>query len=306
MQKQIYLAGKIAGIYLWHCLLQRYGLLTYEFKFWSFVIVTPIVKYFTMPISAFTFAISCLTDLAMALMYHGLLVTLTGDWFPMTTFLLGFSILFLELFQYSLTPGDHYHARFSHNPTDYLLAAVIASIHYAASRFYTWDPTLTPENLLGIYACFLGFEALFGWFHYLEHNIPWLWNHHKVHHEYKAAELCSVANFYASFSDSLMMNSGTMSAALTTVLLGPTRCHWLALTDMIYSAFVSHSKYQKHQMHSVLNFESDCVDLLLGKERISAFHHEHHDKTGSRFGAWGWISDEFYANLMGRFVHPVE
>jgi hypothetical protein len=284
---------KIGAMFVYHTVLQALGLLTFQFKMWSFICVTPIIKLFFFRerrIGVLLFSI--FFDTLNALTYYLFVVHLRGAYHGLTVLIFVMQVLLWEGMQYLLfrKPDDSYVIKLSKNPLDYCLALVISGSFVLHGSVTSFDTPLTPFNLAGMWVPILVFDFLFALGHYLEHHTKTGWESHKQHHEYTSKDLNSIANFWASFSDSMIMNGPVVVAVFISWLMGP-HAHWLAEAELIYAAALSHSKYIHNQFHLMLNWELDACDLVMNQVRMSGFHNAHHDHPGYGMSVFGYVPD---------------
>ena len=304
-----YFAAKSCLLMAYYTILERFALNTIDFKFQSFMILTPVVKFWHFnklqdkkDLTRFIYSI--VNDLIHAAIYFKMFVpVLVGihfAWFPL---LLSAVFIIFELLQYKILYNDgSYEILSTGRFEDNLLSVVMCSAFYVASRGVDFEKTGMGEAYSFVVFLFLVllFDLTFGWSHYLTHNIPSLWRLHAIHHKYKREKLNAFASFYADIWDSLIMNCSLTVTAFGLVV-GFGRYH-TSYMDLIYAAFATHLRYVENQMNLMFFFEWDLIDMALKKNRIASYHAMHHHDSNINFGAYGILSDQVFKALNKNFA----
>lgn len=293
----------------YYTILERFGLHTFQFKYQSFIILTPVVKIWHYnklrnKNDRTKFLYSIINDFIHAAIYFKIIVpVLVGvhfAWFPV---LMAVIFIFFELLQYKFLYNDGSYVILSTGQLkDNLLAPIICSAFYVAARGVDFENTGMDEAYSFVVFLFLMilFDLSFGWSHYLSHNISSLWSLHTIHHKYKKDKLNAFAGFYADFWDSLIMNcSLTLTAFALVACFG--RYH-ISYMDVIYAAGTSHLRYGENQMHLMFFFEWDLLDMLLKENRLGSYHAHHHHDSHVNYGAFGIVSDRLIDVLIPKFL----
>lgn len=228
-------ASCMALLYVYHSLLASFGLLTLDFKFWSFVLATPVVKWFCMPsLTMAQFLMSVFVDTTTAIVHFKVLIpiiTVTTGYFWSTALLIPLLILVQECIEYLLCrrKGETYVIKSTNNPLDFLLVVVLCASFEFYARYgdVPVEFVMTPNNMLGFWIAMLQFDLVFGTLHHFSHSRPAAWELHKIHHQYKGADLNSLANFYSDFYDSLGMNIPGLTVC------GDRRALWTEMVQLV-------------------------------------------------------------------------
>jgi len=293
----------------YYTILERYELHTMDFKFRSFIIMTPIVKVWHFnklqdkkDLARYLYSI--VNDFIHAVIYFKIFVpVLVGvhfAWFPL---LVSAVCIIFELVQYKILYNDgSYEILTTGGYEDNLLSVAVCTAFYVASRGVDFENTGMDEAYsFVVFLCLAVLcDLAFGWSHYLTHNIPSLWRLHAIHHKYKKDKLNAFASFYADIWDSLIMTC-SLTFTASALVIGFGRYH-TSFMDLIYAGFATHLRYVENQMNLMFFFEWDLIDMALKKNRIASFHAMHHYDSNINFGAYGIVSDQVFKALTPNFA----
>lgn len=292
-----YLGLKCALLFAYYYLLQAFGL-GWKYKFWSYMIVTPIAKYFyfqkEIPSSMFSKVLitSVLLDAVFGFLYFHYFLHWTGFWLIAYVLFVSAWQTFNEYLQYSLfkEPDETYVIKISNNLSDFLNLPVFLITNFYIWVFYTEPADMfTPWSLFYWVAVMLFSEFAFGIIHTLSHTIPSLRKLHMVHHEYRREDLNTFANFYADISDSLLMNIVGFINAIFTVTFSFSS---VIFKELAMGLGYTHHKYPTHLMTLGYFFEFEVIDMIMERVRLCNYHNVHHHLLDRNFGTYGFISDE--------------
>lgn len=311
---------------LYHIVLDSLEINSGDFRLWSFLVLTPIAKYFFMFKGKDgglrwrkkkEFACSVFGDTVHAFILHKvILVYCRGNLFFLFPFIQALPLLAIELLTHYVL--DHksdsttvdsdseanpkFTVKMSKNPLDYFLMVVTSlSNHWVGMTIVEFGLPITGYNLLAIAVAVVAGDITFGVFHYLSHNIVSLWKLHQTHHQYKKEELNTLANFYSEFIDGVMMNTAILAVGLTMRVFGGSFSHEIVAIEYFFPALYSHSKYPTTFSTSIWFYELDLFDLVLGSQRPSEFHHHHHNDSNVNFSVYGIVSDNVIKTLVDPF-----
>lgn len=142
-------------------------------------------------------------------------------------------------------------------------------------------------------------DSVFGMIHYLEHKVAALYKKHKFHHTYKKQELNFFANFCSDFEDAFGMAFGFN---LGLAFLCWTQAHHVALYDLQICLINTHCRYRGDSFNLIYFFEWDLIDIcFIGNEseRLSCYHHQHHQDHDKNFSAFGLVTDSALDVMLG-------
>ena len=147
------------------------------------------------------------------------------------------------------------------------------------------------------------FDLFFGATHYLFHKIEYLWQLHKVHHEYKKESLNGFANFYGNFFDNFGMTFPFVPSMVVVLMCGGSLPLY---SNIIFNAAFTHFKYPKKFLCNVLFYENEILlDIIFGA-KLSSFHQEHHNLNISRYSGFGFLSDHFLKFICDPIVKYID
>jgi len=275
-QSNYYLGIKCVVLFSYYSLLHHFGL-GIEFKFWSFLLLTPIVKYFyfnklsTLP-DAQIFFFSVLNDSLFGILYYQYFIYWESLWLVIFPFLAIFWILCAEYLQYLFlgSKDETYVIKVSKNPTDFLLLPVIVSTYIFVGLFLPSNLAISPWTFIFWIMSVIFIDGSFGIIHYLSHIYPALRKLHMVHHEYRKEDLNSVATFYADILDSFLTNFPNIIFSIMTVWLSVNP---IVIKEAILNSLFIHHKYPNNQMTLMYYFEFDLIDMIMNRTRLSYYHH---------------------------------
>lgn len=101
------------------------------------------------------------------------------------------------------------------------------------------------------------------------------------------------ANFYAEFTDSLLMNAGFLAPCLLVCWLGRFN---VVLLELVLVGGSTHLRYTNN-MSMMYFFEWDLLDLIFAKPRLVTYHAHHHDTVKEHFSVFNMVSDETIRNI---------
>jgi len=133
-----------------------------------------------------------------------------------------------------------------------------------------------------------------GILHYWLHTVPVLRPLHMVHHEYKREDLNTMANFYADFWDSLIMNITNIAFSIATVVFAQNP---VIIKDILYIGASTHHKYPTNTFTCFYYFELEVIDIITGNTRISNYHNAHHNEVDAYYGVYGLFHDDHFINI---------
>lgn len=295
-----YTAGKCAALMAYYSLIDYLGLgLTY--KFVTFHISTPIVKYFHFNRLMTAndrrhYAVSIIHDFAFSTIWFGIFIPkLVGPlfWtFPITN---AVALVAFEIVQHRTQyKNTDYEIMTSSNPLDYCLSLLFSVLFYLMSLYIDFDQPPNSISFPVFLVIVFVLDVVFGLLHYATHVVPFLYKKHMVHHQYKKEKLNAFANFYSEFLDAVLMNAGFFPSALFMCWLGRDYVPFMELTLLAGS---THSRYTDKQMNLMYFFEWDLIDIAFGAPRMASYHAHHHHALTEHFSAFGFISDDTIRSL---------
>jgi sterol desaturase/sphingolipid hydroxylase (fatty acid hydroxylase superfamily) len=289
-----YFGAKCLLLFSYYSLLHYMGL-GLEFKLLSFMIITPIVKFFYLK-DFKTLIISLIIDAIVATTYFKYLIHWDGLWLAFYPFLVAFWLIITEYIQFRVlgNPNESYVIKISNNPTDFLLTPIIAATYILVGLYLPQNLPITPYTYLFFVAMVIFVDWFFGITHYWLHTVPFLRKLHLVHHEYKKEDLNTMANFYADFWDSLAMNITNVAFSIATVLFVQNP---IIIKELIYIAFSTHHKYPTNTFTSFYFFEIEVIDMITSNIRMSDFHNAHHNEVDSYFALFGLFNDNHFVSI---------
>jgi sterol desaturase/sphingolipid hydroxylase (fatty acid hydroxylase superfamily) len=154
--------------------------------------------------------------------------------------------------------------------------------------------------------------------HRLLHNVPWLWEFHKLHHSIE--ELDWIGNFRFHWGEVIVYKS---LSYLPLVILG--------VNGYVILAIAVVNTLMQDLNHANLPIDWGPFKYVLNSPRMHVWHHdvEQHGKGGQNFGivlsVWDWLfgtvfwpedrnepaklgfrgMSRYPASLLGRFVYPL-
>ena len=188
-----------------------------------------------------------------------------------------------------------------------LLSWAIVSYHLVSSalgevlvaRFGALQPTLLPKAatiaILTV-ALFLAYELGYWIDHYLAHNIPFLWEFHKVHHQ--AEVLSPLTNFRVHPVDSIVFYNiqavvmGTTGGLVTYGLGEAVQPFTIAGSNVLVLIFTYLVGHLQHSQFWI------AFTGVWGRLFLSPAHHQIHHSTnpvhfnknlGACLGIWDWL-----------------
>jgi sterol desaturase/sphingolipid hydroxylase (fatty acid hydroxylase superfamily) len=308
------LLAKWVGLALYYSVLVHFGLNTMAFKFTTFLILTPIVKYcFQYDSSQHTrMWFSIISDCIAACFYFWFVPKyLFGPIFAIYPVVATLFLMCMEWTQYLLfdygTPNAKYVVQMSLNPLDNVLIIVLCSSYYILGTKLDFDAPTQHHSFFVYMVLWIFIDFAFGALHYWSHVNPVLWKYHLKHHRYKLEDLNMFANFYAHIYDTFIMNASFLMTALACAFIGGDTIHFTM--DMMFTAVITHNKYCQDHISLPYYFEVDLADLILRRRRMSEYHYLHHKKLDQNFGAVGYVTDSFFQKYlpmfgMGRMKKP--
>jgi len=299
-----YLVAKCAALMAYYALLQHLGL-GLAFKFASFHVLTPAVKYFRFNRletlrDKRLFALSLVCDLCMSSIYYGLCIPrLHGPLFVTFPFGITGLMALLEVAQHRLLHSHTPYEMFlSDRLLDYLNVPVFAAAFVPVGRYVDFAVPPRAATFPVFLLSALIFDTGFAFLHYLSHTDPRLWKRHVVHHGYRKERLCVFANFYADVADSFMMAVGFFALAFFVCCVGTD---YVASMEVFLMAALSHHRYGGDQLNLMYFFEWDLIDDVFGRPRNASYHGHHHNAANEHFGAFGFVSDDFIKRAFGHY-----
>lgn len=289
-----YFGAKVLLVFAYYCLLHHLGL-GLEFKFLSFMVLTPIIKFFYLKDTK-TLLVSLIIDIIAATAYFKYIIYWDGLWLVLYPFVVSFWLISTEYIQYLLlgSPNESYVVKLSSNPTDFLLTPIIAATYILVGLTLPQNLSITPYTFLFFIAMFIFTDWIFGISHYWLHTVPFLRKLHLVHHDYKKEDLNTIANFYADFWDSLLMNITNILFSLATVLFVQNP---VVIKEIVYIAFSTHHKYPTNTITCFYFFELEVIDMITSNLRMSNFHNAHHNEVDAFYALFGLFPDTHFVNL---------
>jgi sterol desaturase/sphingolipid hydroxylase (fatty acid hydroxylase superfamily) len=288
-----------------------------DFKFYSFLIVTPIVKFF-FPFkgcptdrSRKEFALSVLGDTVQCLLlWKVILVYCRGGYFFLYPFAQAFTVLGLEYLTFmvldarSEDPAKRaFVAKVSQNPLDYMLMSLVSLVNYCVGLSITdFDLPITGLHVAGLGLSILQGDLSFGILHYLSHKVPRFWASHKVHHEYKKQDLNTLANFYSDLPDGISMNCGLIGAGILAHAFGGPFGHQIVHMEYLFPALYTHSKYPTTFCNYIYFYELDVLSMVFREQRTAEYHHHHHQDSSAHFSVYGVWPDWLIKKMVDPFL----
>jgi hypothetical protein len=302
-----YTLVKAGVLMVYHMILEYLGCNTAQFKFISFLVLTPFAKAIHFNKlrerkDQIQWLYSLVNDGIFAFIFLRLFIPyLQKGYFFLFPALNAAVFIILEMIQHRVMDRDEpYDILSTGKIQDNLLSIVVSStFHYMSLHLdFDNDGMEKAQAFLVFFFLLVMLDGSFGLSHYATHVVPALWKRHGIHHQYKKERLNAFANFYSDFWDSCIMNSSIfMTGATLCMVFG--RYH-VSYMDIIYSAGSTHLRYTNKQMNLIYFFEWDLIDMFLGKHRIGNFHAQHHQDSSVNFCAYGIVSDD----LIKAMVHP--
>jgi len=302
MGSLLYIPSKCVVLFVYYSLLQYFGL-GIEFKLWTFLLFCPIVKYFyfqkTTPKEELLkkFITATIMDVIFGIISYKFFFRLEGVWLVLYIPLLAFLLVITEYIQFRIlgAKDEEYVLKFSPNPLDYSLVPVISLAFFFAGILHNPIQSIdSPWTFVSWVIIMLISDFVAGFFHFLEHNHPAILKNHLLHHEYRKADLNTVANFYADIIDSTIMSTTFFMYAIILAIFGP---HSVGFKEFSLSAAFTHHKYPTHQMTLNWFFEFELIDMIMNRVRLSNYHNAHHNLVDQNFSVYGFVPDSVYTNL---------
>jgi len=241
----LYFAVKCAFLYSYYSLLDYLGL-GIAFKFWTFIIFTPIVKYFYYH-NTKIFLTSVIHDFIIGTLFYQYMIYWDGLWIFLYALFIPVWLVITEYLQYLFLgeKNETFVVKFSPNPTDYLFTIIVAGTYIFVGL--TLPPNLPlSAGTFGFWAVILIIiDFMFGFFHYLTHTVPSLRKLHLLHHEYRKEDLNTLANYYADLIDTLLMNIANIVLSFASVWFVQNP---VVIKEIFTTAMHTHHKYPTHQL----------------------------------------------------------
>jgi len=287
---QLYFAVKCAFLYSYYSLLDYLGL-DIGFKFWSFIILTPIVKYYYYQ-NTKVFITSVFHDFIFGTLFYQYLIYWNGLWIFLYVLFLPVWVLTTEYLQYLFLGGkdETFVIKFSPHPTDYILAIIASVIYIFVGLTLPPNLPITARNFGFWVVMLIMFDFIFGLLHYWSHIIPWLRKLHLIHHEY-GKDLNSMANFYADLIDSFLMNIPNIFLAVAHIWFVQNP---VVIKEIFINGAYNHHKYPTNQITLIYFFEFELIDMVLGGVRLVNYHKDHHTLVDQNFSLWGIFNDKLF------------
>jgi hypothetical protein len=283
------MAVKCAFLYSYYSLLDYLGL-GIGFKFWSFIILTPIVKYYYYQ-NTKVFITSVIIDFIFGILYYQYVIYWDGLWIFLYVLIIPVWVLTNEYLQYLFLGGkdETFVIKFSPNPTDYLLVIIFSLVYIFVGLTLPPNIPITARNFGFWIAMLIMFDFIFGILHYWSHTIPWIRKYHLLHHEYRKEDLNTIANYYADLIDSFLMNVPNIFLGLAHVWFVQNP---VGIKEFFNTAVYTHHKYPTNQLTLIYYFEFELIDMVLGGVRMANYHNAHHKLVDQNFSGWGIFNDK--------------
>ena len=244
-----YFLGKCVFGFLYYRWLESAGFATPAARLRAYLIFTPLIKLYHFHkrgiYSHGTFLFSVAHDCIMSSLFFMVSIHLRGAWYALMPFLSFPPQFILELVGFKmLLPNE----KFIVKPVNLVDPAAFfgLGVFMIALLAHTADHVKHP--LHHDFAAFVGLllwtDLQFGVTHYLSHCIPWLWERHRVHHEYGKGELNGWANLHGEAFDNLQMNGVLLLPLL--VCAGPLGLYasTLPFSEWFYLIPFTHFRFQ--------------------------------------------------------------
>ena len=118
-------------------------------------------------------------------------------------------------------------------------------------------------------------DFFYYWLHRAQHEIPFLWQEHKLHH--MDEQLCALTSLRQHWLDSLLIGSTVTIPMAIIFKLDPIQGTIAAALGAFWAAFV----------HANIRLHLGPASLLLGNPQLHRIHHsrvrEHHDRNYAPF-----------------------
>jgi len=246
-----YFSIKCSILLAYYSLLQYLGL-GLEYKFWSFIILSPIVKFFYFQKDS-DFIKRYITSLSIeytyAIFFYKYLIYWDGYWMVVYPFIYVFWLLGTEYLQYMILgkPEEKYEIKASNNPTtDFLVLPIVSSVWFLFGITQRPELSFTPWSFVAWVLMMIHADILFGIAHYMSHSVPSIRKLHLVHHEYRKEDLNTMANFYSEIYDTLIMNLTNFTNVILTVYFAQQS---VCIKEILHVATSTHHKYVTNTSH---------------------------------------------------------
>ena len=287
-------------LFLYYHALEAVGL-GMPFRFWTFLLVTPIIKFFSTHNKLQSwqdrkgFACSVGIDSLLATIYFQFCVFLPRHLFWLFVFIVAVFHVATEFVEFHIVrkSDERYKVQISKNPLDFLSIPAIALTYVWSSSVLDFDKYREGFALQWsfLWFIFLVFQAdfFFGIFHVMYHKVRLLAIKHTVHHQYQREDLNSFANFYAELTDALSMAFGIFFMGnFLTACFGQS---FLTIYELTTLSALTHHRYTRQHMGLFTFWEFDALDMLFKKPRLSCYHNKHHESARSNYSAFGLTPD---------------